>query len=39
VVMETRVGRDRAKEINDRHPFDGAIHAETIGYAGGIWLL
>ena len=20
-------------------PFDGAIHIETIGYAGGLWLL
>ena len=39
VVMETRVGGDRAREITDRLPFDGAIHAETIGYAGGIWVL
>ena len=39
VVMETRVGEDRPKDITDRLPFDGAIHVETIGYAGGIWLL
>ena len=37
--METRVGGDKAKEIIDRLPFDGAIRAETIGYASGIWLL
>ncbi|KAL0011105.1 hypothetical protein SO802_006213 [Lithocarpus litseifolius] len=39
VVMETRVGGDRAREITDRLPFDGAIHMDTIGYAGGLWLL
>ncbi|XP_030940106.1 putative disease resistance protein RGA1 [Quercus lobata] len=39
VVMETRVRRDKAKEITDRLPFDGAIHTETMGFAGGIWLL
>ena len=36
VVMETRVRGDKAKEIIDRLPFDGAILAKTIGYAGGI---
>lgn len=39
VVMETKVGGDRAREITDRMPFDGAIHMDTIGYAGGLWLL
>ena len=39
VVMETKVGGVRAKEIIDRLPFDGAICTETIGYAGGLWLL
>jgi hypothetical protein len=39
IVTETRVGGDRAKEITDTLPFDGAIHADTIGYAGGLWLL
>ncbi|XP_075665271.1 uncharacterized protein LOC142634916 [Castanea sativa] len=39
VVMETRIGGDRAKEVTDRLPFDGAIHTEMIGMAGGIWLL
>jgi len=39
VFMEMRVGGDRAKEITGHLPFDGAIHAETIQYTGGIWLL
>ena len=39
VVMETRIGGVRAKEIIDRLPFDGAIHTETIDFSGGIWLL
>ena len=39
VVMETKISGDRAKEIIDRLPFDRAIHSETIGYSGGLWLL
>ena len=39
VVMETRVGGDKAREIIDSLPFDGAILAETVGFAGGIWLM
>ncbi|KAL0012521.1 hypothetical protein SO802_007629 [Lithocarpus litseifolius] len=39
VVMETRIGGDRAGDISDRLPFDGAIHSDTIGFSGGIWLL
>ena len=39
VVMETRVGGDRAKEIINRLPFDGFIYTDTLGFAGGIWLL
>jgi hypothetical protein len=39
IITKTRVGGDRAKEITDRLPFDGATHADTIGYAGGLWLL
>ena len=39
VITETRLGGDRAKEITDRLPFEGAIHSETIGHSGGIWLL
>ena len=36
VVTETRIGGDRAKEITDRLPFDGAIYTETINFVGGI---
>ena len=39
VIMETKLGGEKAKGITDRLPFDGAIHTETIGYAGGLWLL
>lgn len=33
------MGGDKAKDIIDRLPFDGALHADTIGYSGGIWVL
>ena len=39
VVTETRVEGERAKQITDHLPFDRAIHVDTIGYSGGIWLL
>ena len=39
VVTKTRVSEDRAKEITNKLPFDGAVHTDTIGYAGGLWLL
>ena len=39
VVMETRVGGDKAREITDRLAFDGAIHTDTIGFIGGLWML
>lgn len=39
VMMETHIGGDRAKEITERLPFQGAIHTDTIGFAGGLWLL
>ena len=38
-MIETRIGGERAREITDRLPLDGAIHMETIGYATGLWLL
>ena len=38
-MIETRIGGERAREITDRLPFDGAIYTETIGYAAGLWLL
>ena len=34
VVMETRVGVNRAREITERLSFDGAIHTDTIGCCG-----
>ena len=39
VIAETQLGGDRAKEITDCLPFEGAIHFETIGHSGGLWLL
>ncbi|XP_075641836.1 uncharacterized protein LOC142613385 isoform X2 [Castanea sativa] len=39
VVMKTRVGGNRAREIIDRLPFDGAIRTDAIGFAGGLWVL
>ena len=39
VIMETRLSGAHAKEIADRLPFDGAIHAETVGFTRGLWLL
>ncbi|XP_075648752.1 uncharacterized protein LOC142619511 [Castanea sativa] len=39
VIMETKLGGDRAKAITDRLPFDGAIHYDTVWYANGLWLL
>ena len=39
IITETRVEGNRAKDITDTLPFDEAIHTDTIGYAGGLWLL
>ena len=39
IITETRIGGTRAKEITNRLSFDGAIHSDTIGYSGGIWVL
>ena len=39
VIMETRIGGSRARDIINRLPFDGAILTEMIGHAGGLWLL
>lgn len=39
VIMETKVGGDKAKEIIGRLPFDEAICTETKGLFGGLWLL
>ena len=39
VLMETRIGGEKAKEISSRLPFDGETHIDTIGYASGLWML
>ena len=39
MITKTRIGGDQARGIIDKLPFDGAIHTETIGFAGGLWLL
>ena len=39
MVMETRIGSDKAKDITDRLPFQGALFIDSIGFAGGLWLL
>ena len=39
IITETRVGGDRATKIIEGLPFDGFFVTETIGYAGGLWLL
>ena len=39
VVIETRVGVNRAREITERLPFDGVIRSDAVGFTGGIWVL
>ena len=39
VITETRVSGYRAEEVIQGLPFDGFAMSETIGFAGGIWLL
>ncbi|KAL4638398.1 hypothetical protein ACB092_03G143700 [Castanea dentata] len=39
VITETRLSGVRADEIIESLPFDGAVVTDTIGFAGGIWLL
>jgi hypothetical protein len=38
IVTETRVGGARTKGITNSLLLDGAIHVDTVGYAGGLWL-
>ncbi|KAK9998851.1 hypothetical protein SO802_018454 [Lithocarpus litseifolius] len=38
IITETQVGGYRAKELTNQLPFEGALQADTYGYAGGIWL-
>ena len=39
VITETRLSKARANENIESLPFDGAVVIDTIGFAGGIWLL
>ena len=39
VITETRMSGARAVEMIESLPFDGLVVADTIGFAGGIWLL
>ena len=39
VLMETKIGGDKAREMSSRLPFNQAAHTNTIGYAGGLWML
>ena len=39
VIIETRLSGARAMEIIETLPFDGSMVADTIVFAGGIWLL
>ena len=39
VITETRIDGNRANDIIRRLPLDGAYSIETLGHAGGIWLL
>jgi len=36
VLMETKIGGEKAKEISSKLPFDGATHTDTIGYVSGL---
>lgn len=39
VITETRLSGAKAVEIIETLPFNGFVVADTIGFAGGIWLL
>jgi len=39
VITETKVSGERASKIAEGLPFDGFYATDTIGYAGGLWLL
>nr|XP_023872395.1 uncharacterized protein LOC111985008 [Quercus suber] len=39
VITETRMNGARAVEMIESLPFDGSVVADTIGFAGGIWML
>uniref|UniRef100_A0A2N9HJ77 Reverse transcriptase domain-containing protein n=1 Tax=Fagus sylvatica TaxID=28930 RepID=A0A2N9HJ77_FAGSY len=39
ILTETKLGGDRAAELAQSFPFDGFLCTNTIGFAGGIWIL
>lgn len=39
IISETKVSGDRAKDIIDRIPMDGAIATNSIGLSRGLWML
>ena len=39
VVMETRIGGERAMGITNRLPFENVVHTNTIVLAKGLWML
>uniref|UniRef100_A0A2N9HP80 Reverse transcriptase domain-containing protein n=1 Tax=Fagus sylvatica TaxID=28930 RepID=A0A2N9HP80_FAGSY len=39
ILTETRLGGSRAAELARSLPFDGFLCTNTIGFAGGIWIL
>uniref|UniRef100_A0A2N9FE83 CCHC-type domain-containing protein n=1 Tax=Fagus sylvatica TaxID=28930 RepID=A0A2N9FE83_FAGSY len=39
ILTETRLGGARAAELAKSFPFDGFLCTNTIGFAGGIWIL
>ena len=39
VITETRMSGARAIELIESLPFDGSVVPDTIGFAGGIWML
>ena len=39
IITETKISGQRAKDITDQLHFDGVIHANNIGFTGGLWVL
>ena len=39
VITETRMSGARTDEIIEALPFDGHVVSDTIGFAGGVWML
>ena len=39
IITRTKTSGLKAKNITDRLQFDGAIHANNIGFTGGLWVL